>query len=94
MPDAKLIADGGKVAYIIHQAMANGGTSAANQVRAKFSEADIRALAAFRDHELATLVAQVEDSPQGADIRWQAALRAYDTHVSNVLAQTITGAKK
>lgn len=94
MPDPKLIADGGKVAYAIHQAMTNGGTPAANRARAELTEADIRALAAFRDHELATLVAQVEDSPQGADIRWQAALRAYDAHVSNALAKTISGAEK
>ena len=94
MPDAKLIAEGGRVAHAIHTAMANGGHTAANRVRAEMSESDIRALAAFRDNQLATLVAQVEDSPEGAEIRWQAALRAYDTHVSNVLAATITGAKE
>lgn len=94
MPDPKLIAKGGQVAYTINQAMANGGIASANKARAAMSEADIRALAAFRDHQLATLVAQVEDSPEGAEIRWQAALRAYDAHVSNVLAATIHGAKK
>ncbi|GFZ85141.1 hypothetical protein [Sphingobium fuliginis] len=94
MPDPKLIAEGGKVAYAIHQAMTDGGIVGADRARSQLSEADIRALAAFRDHQLATLVAQVEDSPQGAEIRWQAALRAYDAHVSNVLATTISGAKK
>lgn len=94
MPDPKLIAEGGRVAYAIHTAMANAGVTGADRVRAEMSEADVRALGAFRDHQLATLVAQVEDSPEGAEIRWQAALRAYDTHVSNILAATITGAPK
>ena len=94
MSDANLIAAGGKVAWSIEQAILANGSSAADKVRAGLSEADVKALAAYRDHQLATIVAQVEDSPQGANIRWQAALRAYETHVSNVLASTITGAKK
>ncbi|PSO12616.1 MULTISPECIES: hypothetical protein [unclassified Sphingobium] len=94
MPDPELIAAGAKLAAKVERAMQAEGTAAANHVRAAMSEGDIEALAAFRDHQLATLVAQVEDSPEGAQIRWQAALRTYDQHVTSRLAATINGVQK
>lgn len=91
MPDAKLVADGCKVAWTIESAIQSQGAAAANRVREALSAEDVRALAAYREHQLGTLVAQVEDTPEGAEIRWKAALRAYDAYVTKMLTASIEG---
>jgi hypothetical protein len=91
MVDADMIAAGRSLAHEILSKTDQGGFSAANQFRASMSIEDRAALSAFRDHELMTIVGQVEDSETGAAIRWEAAKTAYAALVSKSITAVLEG---
>ncbi|KXU29949.1 hypothetical protein A0J57_18175 [Sphingobium sp. 22B] len=51
-------------------------TAAAQEI-AKLSDAQLSSLEAYRAHEMNKLIAQVENSPLGENMRWAAAKAAY-----------------
>lgn len=85
MANAQQIDAGRKLAGDLAEALEFGGNVAANQIRSRMSQQDMDALFAFREHELATIVALVEDSPDGAAIRWEAAKQVYANQVSDAI---------
>lgn len=90
MADAQQILNGGRIASDLTAANLNG---VANQFRAKMSAADIEALDAFRAHQLQTIIADIEDSEEGARIRWQAAKDAYAAHCTKAITASLQGVK-
>lgn len=90
MTEAEKIAAGGKLSLELSQAQLLGA-SVANRRRAEMSAQDVAALSAFRDHQLQLLVAQVEDSDEGAAIRWQVARDVYARHVEQALVAAMKG---
>ena len=65
-----------------------------NTYRQSLNAADHSALAAFREHQLTTLIAQVEESQDGAVIRAEEAKNAYRQLVADHFAKQIQGASK
>lgn len=80
---ANLVEDGRDVAH----RLAKAGSNVAEVIEA-LSDAEVGALEAFRSHQMNALVARVEASDEGADIRWAAAKAVYRASLAEHLCVT------